>query len=255
MAGIVTPFSAHIAAYHSERCRRVAKWLKRVSQIDDEVSIHRARVEIKKIFALSDLIDQCSGNTDSSTSLRPLSRIFKLMGRMRDHSHAMTLCLEYQIDRSILDKEGKSLHRCSKKLRSRIGDMLEEWSKIKKSNTKRLKPITEANWKLYLHNKYDEIARVTGASPTAEELHAIRRSIRQLLCNSQIGGQDHTVVTSADMARLDRLQSDIGDWHDMAVFMGRLRAVGYDTSHPREYAAVRRKEKQLRQLISKNILI
>ena len=209
---------------------------------------------MKKMFALSDLIDYCCGSTDCQKSLRRLSKVYKLMGRLRDHSNAMTLCLEYNIDRSIFDHEQKILKATRKKLKAKIERIEDDWGKIKRANDKRLKSITDTQCKIYLREKYGDIERVTGASPGAEELHTIRRSIRHLLCISPLCGGDNAMLKPSDADRLDRLQRDIGDWHDMVVFMDKLKALGYDSSHPKEYAALRRKEKALRRFMEKNII-
>ena len=251
MADAATPFDTYVSAYQAERCRHIARRLKRVSKTDDEISIHKARVEIKKEFALGEMIDHCTATMQCHKSLRPLAKIFKLMGILRDHSNAMELCKQYKIDYRIFDNEKRTIKRTRKMLRSKINELHSGRKKINRSISKLLQQIDEPQWESYLHDKRAEINSVLGASPTAEELHAIRRSIRHLLCMAQLCGDDASVLDLADATRLDSLQRGIGEWHDMVVFMTRLRELGYDSSHPHEYAMVKKKEKQLRRAIDK----
>ena len=239
MATAPASFAESISAYHDERWRDMNKALRQVGKKADEVSVHRARVEIKKITALYQFIESCEQDMDSRRELKPLRKIFRLLGRIRDHHRALALCRKYKVGTVIFRKEAKEIQKIPAKIKARVEKHKDDLKKIKKKNARRLRRSNSTLWKSYLHKKQEAISRIVAAHPPVEELHQARRSVKYLLYDTHLsGGNAEDIVKPADAERLDRLQDAIGDWHDLLIFAERLRQIDYEHARPRAYASI-----------------
>jgi CHAD domain-containing protein len=247
----VAPFSESISAYHTERWRDMNKYLKLAIKKGDEESVHRARVEIKKISALYEFAESCDKKYDSHRELKHLTRIFKLLGRMRDYNRALVLCRKFKVDTGTFGKEEKDINKIPEKIKAKADKYKSDFRKIKKENTKRLRHANTTLWKAYLRKKYEEIGAVIAAHPPIEDLHHARRSVKYLLYDTHLSSDDAEDIIKPDAAaQLDKLQNSIGDWHDMMVFTDKLRKMRYDGAHPAAYASVVKSEAKLRKQIT-----
>lgn len=246
MASGPASFAESISAYHTERWRSMHKHLKKAWHKADEESVHQARVEIKKINALYLFAECCEQGYDSHQELKPLRHIFKLLGKMRDYNRAMELCDKYKIDPIVFDKEAKEIKKIPAKIKALSEKHKADFHKIKRHNTQRLAHANTTLWRSYLHKRYEEIEQVIASYPPIGELHHIRRSVKYLLYDSHLsGGNAEDIIPARDAARLDQLQNDIGDWHDLKVLIDRLREIDYEHAFPKVYASVANDEAKL----------
>lgn len=222
------------------------KALRQVGKKADEVSVHRARVEIKKITALYQFVESCEPDMDSRRELKPLRRLFRLLGRIRDHHRALALCRKYKVGTAIFHKESKKIEKIPAKINARVEKHKEDLKKIKKKNARRLRHSNSTLWKSYLRKEQEEIGRIIAAHPPIEELHQARRSVKYLLYDTHLsGGNAEDIVKPDDAIRLDQLQNAIGDWHDLQIFAERLRQIDYEHARPKAYASITAAEARL----------
>lgn len=248
---LAASFSDSISAYHTERWRHVRQSLKEVSKNPDVATVHHARVEIKKLMALYEFLEYCGGG-ECVRVLHPLHRVFKLLGRLRDHSNSVDLCHEFKMDTGAVNEKKNKLKRIHKKIKWQVEKHKNEFRKIKHAHAKLCRHTDPRKWKKYLKEKYEEVHTMTIA-PTPEQLHHARKCIKYLLYNAQLSGSTEKMVKNADA--LDKLQDVLGRWHDLVVFHEALRETGIDLTHHAQYTAVMRKEKKLRREISDSIVL
>jgi|GEM_PF-3081871 len=241
-------FTEYIAAYHVERWKSVRRHLKNFNKNADEETIHKLRVEIKKLNALYEFVGYCDRGFDDKKILGPLRHIFKLLGRLRDHSNALSLCLEFKIDIRILDPEERKLKSIHKKIRGHADKHKSTFRKIEKNAAKHLHHIDADKWKKYLHNKHLKITNSLAGTPTAEQLHETRSAIKKLIYNAGLYGVE--IIKKTELTRLDQIEKLINQWHDVCVFCSMLDEVNYKMSSPKIYAAIKKKE----QLMMKEIM-
>ncbi len=242
---LAASFPEIISAYHNQRWRHVRHALKEVERNPDETAVHHTRVEIKKLFALYEFLEYSSGER-CLDALHPLHKVFKLLGKLRDHSNLQSLCLEFGMD--IVLKVGKegNLKATHKRIKDQIGKHKDEFSKIKHSHAKLCQHVGAPVWEEYLKAKYNEIKAVT-SSPELEQLHDTRKRIKRLLYNAQLTGSISDAIKNIEA--LDKLQDLIGSWHDLVVFHDALIQSGADTVYHTQFTAVMRKEKKIRREI------
>ena len=243
MAADDRSFSRNITAYHAERWRAARKHLKQLHKNDDEETIHKLRVEIKKITALYEFVAYCDKKFKDKKILKRLRQIFKLLGRLRDHSNALGLCLDFKIDISILDHERHKLKGTHKKIIALAERCKNNLRKMQHSAAKHLYLTDADQWKKYLHEKHLEISNSLAGTPTAEHLHETRTVINQLIYNAGLSSAE--IIKREELTRLDRIEKLINQWHDVCVFRGKLDEVNFKIAEPKIYAAIKKKELQL----------
>jgi CHAD domain-containing protein len=244
-------FSDSICAYHTERWRHIRQSLKEASENPDVATVHHARVEIKKLTALYEFLEYC-GDGECVRALHPLHRVFKLLGRLRDHSNSVDLCHEFKMDTAVIEKRNASLRKIHKQIKVQLEKHKGTFRKIKHTYSKQCRHTDSVKWKKYLTEKYVEVRTMT-SSPTAEHLHHARKCIKYLLYNAQLSGGTAKTIKNAEA--LDKLQDLLGRWHDLVVFHEALIETGTDLTHHALYTAVMRKEKKLRREISDSIVL
>ncbi len=221
--------------------------MKHLHKSNDEETIHKLRTEIKKITALYELINYSDKDFNDKKILKPLTRIFKLLGRLRDHSNALSLCLDFKIDISILDPERHKLKGTHKKIIVLTEKPKSDFRKIEQSASKHLHHTDTDMWEKYLHKKYSEITKALSKPLTAEELHETRTAIKKLIYNAGIYSSE--IIKKEELTRLDQIEKHINQWHDASVFCDKLDEMNFKIAAPEIYAAVKKKE----QLLMKDI--
>lgn len=249
MATAAVSFAERISEYHDECWKALRQSLKKVCRKAEGRHIHHSHVGIKKLTALYQFIESYERGYDSRRELKPLRRIFKLLGRMRDQDRMLALCRTYKVDESILKKEPKAIKKMPAKIRALMDKRKGELRKTKKRNSRLLHQSNAASWRSYLYRCHTEISDTLAAPPPTGDLHLARRSVKYFLYNAQLPGSAKGIVTAAEVRRLDQLQEAIGVWHDMTVFIDLLCRADYKHKHPELYTQITDEEsKMLRQL-------
>jgi CHAD domain-containing protein len=250
MPGSRTSFSKSISAYHAGCWQQVHTHLHKLAKNLDEDTIHKARTDTKKLLALYEFIAYCDKDFDCKKSLKPLLRIYKQLGKLRDHSNALSLCLEYKTGQEALDKDKKKLSPLRKKIKSGIEKHKKDFKKREKATEPYLAHISPYQWKKYLRDQLADSAAVLAAKPRARELHDLRKAVKSLHYNLGIAdSRAQQAIDGSTASTLDKLQGDIGQWHDLLTFRHRLRAAGYDSSQPGIYTSLLQAELQMKRSI------
>ena len=236
-------FTERILAYHDERWRALYPLLRSAWQQGDGYSIHGSRVEIEKITALCEFIHFSEPAADVHSELKPIRHIFKLLGQIRDLHRAMDLCEEFKIDESLCEQH-QSMKRIRHKIKAQYAKHKDQLRKIRKRNTKRLLQTNAVTLRTYLHEQQTELSTLLSVHPSLQALHETRKYIKYLLYTAALAPAQR-VVSKADMTRLDKLQDQIGDWHDLCLFIERLKKCGYDEKQPETYARIVAKADQM----------
>lgn len=250
MSGGSFSFSEHIAAHHARCWKQLRKDLHEITAKENETGRHKARVEIKKLMALYDLLYSSLPDTDRKRELEPLLKIFKKLGKLRDHDNAIRYCAAFKIEPGIFDRQNKSLHSCRRKLKYYIDEYKAALKKIEKENAQRLPQISEEQYRDYLHSRYKRISLALHDKLNTKILHQLRRDIKQLLYNLSSVPMLSAVLAATESERLYRIESLIGDWHDTALFYDSVLATGYCGRFPETAAAIKRREQLLRRKIT-----
>ena len=210
-----------LLTYKQSRYKNLRKQLEKCKVSLTPETLHGLRVELKKIKCLYRLLDNCNKNFRYSKHFKPLQKIFRKAGAIRDSDVLQKLYIEFKINKSeknIL----KKVHKENQHIASFRQNATENLKVLDKQEERTLKYFKEVNsrelnnYLLKLKNNLTEKI-ITGFKE--DELHDIRKGCKEIIYLSRLS----TGLFSAARIKLyDKLQDAIGQWHDKIVLIESL---------------------------------
>jgi CHAD domain-containing protein len=237
-------FRKEMAHYYRDKWKRLNTAIGKASKKADEQPVHKARIAIKKMVSLFHFIQYCNGDFDSEKEAKPLHKIFKAMGKVRDYNNMLRLCAKFNIDRAIFDHKEPGQEKAYKKLHSKCHHFKEQTKHIRKEGANLLKYANIEKWRAYIRNE-EQATRTKAASELKQAmLHPMRKDIKNIVYNAEIHAIKG-VIARVELDMLDKLQDTIGSWHDMVDLRSQAEVINYGLSHKKQALAIKREEQKL----------
>lgn len=196
-------------------------------------SLHRFRVEIKKIRAVFIQLEDLSGSNQVKKLHQGIKKIFRKAGVIR----------ELQLEKTWLEKHRKfdllrlmqyepSLRKADKAFHQNIPKMLDALKKISRKMEGRLIKITQQQTDEYISKKWQSVLRPLLSNIDESHWHETRKGIKQLVYARHWISPDRILqkkVLSIFLS-MDKLQNYIGNWHDLDLLAQKLQAIEGKTS-------------------------
>lgn len=209
--------------YHSNAWNHFHKHFKIFIKKQDDGSLHQLRVSIKRLVALVHFLEYCHPGPDVK-QMKPLIKIFKLSGKLRDNRNAHLFCDKFAIQRSVLDKEDAKQKHIFKKLKAkhkRSGDL----DLLKAEMKRQVVTVNAAQLKKYLAEIMQQVSVAFGKKMSAQKLHNTRKKMKELTYLCRLGHRgEKEIINKSRFEMLVVLEDVIGDWHDINKFRVSLRA-------------------------------
>jgi len=216
--------------YFNDQWEGMTDHLKKFIESGEQEELHLFRVQVKKLRAMLELLDINSTKHPLKNDFKPVRKIFKRCGEIRDafinlqygqrfqfKNEDFFMSHLYEIEKGTAEvKElGKEYLKTIKTAYNNIGDDLESVGN---------KDIVQF-YKTKLYN----IASSLDNLQFTDELHATRKHIKTLMYNRKIahGALDGKLQISNDY--LDKLQTLIGNWHDNVLAMELFSSAGFNS--------------------------
>jgi CHAD domain-containing protein len=184
----------------------------------DQEELHRLRVQIKKLRAMLSLFEDASGKPGLLRDFKPVKKIFKQAGIIREAHINLQLSERYQLkndafesgQQKIMEEGTSEFKQSGKKF---IRNLKESYGNLKKQ----LPRVHNSSIAEYYKKQLQEIAVNFTVLGFNEEMHTNRKLIKILVYNHQLAESalNGSVVFNSDY--LDKLQNAIGEWHDNLV--------------------------------------
>lgn len=210
-----------------KRWKNMKKYLKAFLTSGNQEDLHQFRVQVKKIKALLTLYACKPENKGLLTQLKPVKRVFKKAGEIRNAYINLKLAKKYQLDNPEFNQQQQQL----------LDKGLE---RFKKKGSKHLKSLKKTH--IVLQNNIHPLPnktvrgfyqhKLTGiesffARPTFDEhLHNARKNIKLLTYNHQAAAKALKNKVAVKQSYLDQLQEMIGNWHDHNLAIETLSGKG-----------------------------
>ncbi len=172
-------------------------------------SLHRLRVDLKKVRAAHTFAKFAFKEKFTTTALKPL---FKDAGRIR----------EVQVHIGLLDRFPHPPIRLIAKLKKEEVILTEVFIKDYSVHSKSLKVFRK---KLDLPKKvidnkivvkyFDKMKKVSLHGKAADDLHKYRIRIKRMMHVYHMLPEKIQLKTNLDIASIERLQDELGSWHDI----------------------------------------
>lgn len=187
--------------------------------------LHRLRVAIKKIKAILLMLKELQDNTGFDKSFTPYKNIFKQVGPIREELLQKDRLKQDTDYRSMKNKPFTQLPALHRKLKATTPLYL-------KKAKATLPPVTAALSKLepktiypYCQNLLLDLKTGWKHNGNNKELHEYRKQLKQLLycANLLTPHQKARLLSAKQFDRLDKLQDEIGRWHDNILLLARIK--------------------------------
>jgi CHAD domain-containing protein len=196
-------------------------WLQELAVFDesrDEKSLHRLRLEVKKIRALVELAKVRSGKR-AAVHFSGLKKMFREAGVIRDAGSQVRFLEErHLLSKEHRERQTRSIQMAAESFAAHIHD----YRKKGKKASKRLKTEMHTMHARRVLRWYGREIIRTGLllSSTGEELHEARKKIKTMLYVQKVLPAAMTKRIRLNTGYLDQLQEAIGQWHDAVVAIG-----------------------------------
>jgi CHAD domain-containing protein len=184
----------------------------------DQEALHRFRVQIKKLKAMLSLFGDTSRKPDLLRGFKPIKKIFRSAGNIRDAHTNLQLSETYAIKNEIFETDqhriiDEGTNEFQFNGRKYIKDIKETYKQIKK----RLPHVKDKAIADYYQEHLRHIATNFAVSGFTEDMHTNRKLIKILVYNHKIAEKALNGSLPFNTSYLDKLQEAIGKWHDNVV--------------------------------------
>ncbi len=196
--------------------------------------IHRARLDVKKILAIVDLLRIVRAKSDKDPEFEKIfKKLYRASGRIREIQVNMLLLTRAEFagydmtlfNNYLLMQEKKMTIEFLKEIRKFNEQKL---SRIEKRIKKEVSKITSATLqkktKRYIHSKIKLIQELLEKGDCEENVHKVRQHIKEL---STVLSLVFAIKASDNLEmvinRLNKSEMMIGDWHDRVILADSMR--------------------------------
>lgn len=184
----------------------------------DQEALHKFRVQIKKLRAMLSLFEGTSDQPGLLKSFKPVRKIFKHAGTVRDAYMNLQLGEMYAIkndafslsQQRIIDEGTVEFRQNGKKF---IKDIKQAYKLLKKQ----LPGVENHAVAGYYKKQLRAIATNLAVSGFTEDMHTNRKLIKILVYNHKLAEKALNGTVPFNAPYLDKLQEAIGKWHDNLV--------------------------------------
>jgi CHAD domain-containing protein len=174
------------------------KWLSAYLKNEEQEDLHQFRVQVKKLQAFLILNDQAGHHRELLPYFRPVKKLFKCAGELRN-AHI----------------SGGLTHTTQQDFRS---SAVKHWKNAKKAGRtlkRKIRGIKNKSVERFYRCQLRQIGGMLAALPSDDQLHDCRKMIKSLLYNEQL--VHDVILVRLNTAYLDTLQEAIGNWHDQLL--------------------------------------
>lgn len=211
--------------YLKRRAKAITAILQKPSRAYTVATFHKLRVEIKKLNALFQLVNDCSEDFKRKKTFKPFKSVFRQAGEVRELQLVEAMLKKYNFKSSL-----KVYLNGLKKLR--VKDQRDFFLIISKKFLAKLKKtyldvipfLNEPDRKQvnqYMEKKRKIIETLFGqVSLNAEHVHELRKQLKQFYYNRKSLA---LLKQSKQPSETDELLELLGKWHDKQVIIGHLQ--------------------------------
>jgi CHAD domain-containing protein len=204
--------------YLDKEWKQMNHHLEAFLETGDQEQLHKFRVQIKKLKALLSLFESTSGHNGLMKHFKPVRKIFRYAGHIRDAHTNLKLGETYAVKNELF-KSGQQriIEESINEFRSNGRKFIKNIKDAHKYLKKELPGIDNDSVAGYYKNQLAQIATNLAVSGFNEDMHTNRKLIKILVYNHKLAKKalDGSLPFNAEY--LDKLQESIGKWHDNIV--------------------------------------
>ena len=184
----------------------------------NQEDLHRFRVQIKKLKAMFSLLEDASSQQGLLKNFKPVRKIFKYAGHIRDAHTNLLLSERYKLTNEAFETgQQKIIADGTNEFQSNRKKFIKSIEGSYKSLKKQLPKVSDEAIAEFYKNQLEHIAGKLAVPDFSEEMHSNRKLIKTLVYNHKLTDKALEGSLHINSEYLDKLQSTIGEWHDNIV--------------------------------------
>lgn len=236
-------------AYFNDEWEQMKAYLDAFFQSGDQEKLHRFRVQVKKLKAMLMLLDAATPESKLLKGFKPVKKIFKQSGHIREAYINLQLANRYYLDNE--DFITEQVNAMEKSILDFCAHSKKYTKTIKEVHDKLegdLRSADNEEISEFYKRNLDEIAFTLSKLNFNDQLHNCRKQIKTLVYNRKIAQKALDGRLNLNNDYLDQLQDRIGDWHDNVLAMELFSMPG--TIEKPIITRIKRQNTRLRKSIS-----
>lgn len=193
-------------------------YLKNFLKTGDQEALHRFRVQIKKLRAMLSLFEDASRQPGLLKGFKPVRKIFKSAGLIREAHINLQLGERYQLKNELFELgQLKILEEGTMEFRNNGKKFTRNIKNAYNDLRKHLPGIEDNSIAEYYKKQLQQISTNLAVSGFTEDMHTNRKLIKILVYNHKLAETALNGSVTFNAKYLDKLQDTIGKWHDNVV--------------------------------------
>lgn len=206
--------------YAQTRVRRLKAALEKYHQFQELDSLHRIRVELKKLRAVIRVISLANPKVDYHDLFLPMRPVFRKAGRIRHPAVIAELKQKYGLE-DVHPEQADDFPSVQEKFRADVPYYLSGLRKLEKRLPKLLRNISRRDIARYVNKRKKLIRRIFVPKIIHEKLHLARKHMKQVYYLTGIA----RVMDKKDRKAYSRLEQVMGSLHDKELLADAMTGV------------------------------
>ena len=221
--------------------------LKTFDRKGKQEALHHFRVQVKRLRAFLVLADSEENGHNLEKQLKPVRKIFKAAGIIRNAYITLELSKEYQQGPTAFMR---GQHRLMKESTAQFQSVsIKHLARIRNTRRRLKKAIprfSNVHLSMYYRQQLEKIALCLQSQRSEASLHDCRKQIKMLMYNYSL--VKPVLSLAFNESYLEQVQTAIGDWHDKQVAIELFSSEEANSAPVAE--SVKKELKQLKRKIS-----
>ena len=189
--------------------------LKSFLETGDQEDLHKFRVQIKKLRAMLLLFENGSKEDGLLKNFKPVRKIFKYAGNIRDAHTNLQLGELYKLKNELFESsQQKIIEEGTAEFRDKGDEFIRDIKAVYKKLKKQLQKVDDREIAAYYKTQLEQIGANFAVLGFTEDMHTNRKLIKILVYNHKLAGDALNGRVLFNVSYLDKLQEAIGKWHD-----------------------------------------
>lgn len=214
----------------------------------DQQELHRFRVQVKKLKALIQLLQSDKKNDQLLQDFKPVKRIFRQAGNIRNAYVNLQLSEQYQLHSpAFTARQQQIMEQGSIEFKTKSFKHIKKLKRTHKRINRDVHRLDDKAIQQFYKDNLTEIEAFLQNIVFDEQLHDCRKKIKLLLYNQKLAGSTLPKALRLNADYLNQLQDSIGRWHDNALAIDLFKLD--DKPNKGVLAKLRKNDRELRQEI------
>jgi CHAD domain-containing protein len=200
-------------AYFDKEWADMEASLKSYLKKEQQEDLHRFRVQIKKLRAFIILSDSDEQHLKLAGHFKPVRKIFKQAGEIRNAYMNQKLGESQQIHNDeFINSQHQLQIKAGREFKSKKVRFLKRLKDVQHVLKRKIQPISDLHINLFYQIQLEQIAVFFAKIKFNEQLHDCRKQVKILVYNYKL--TQPVLDMGFNEEYLKQLQAVIGDWHD-----------------------------------------